>query len=123
MIKHGRYILGLFIVALLGGIIIVSPFSILIYPSLPFLGILKRGISVILICAFLCLYRILKGQSAADRIVGMDMLGILIVGICALLSISTKRSWYMDIAIAWGLQSFISTLAFTKFFEGKDFDE
>jgi multicomponent Na+:H+ antiporter subunit F len=87
------------------------------------LGLLKRGITVILISAFLCLWRIFRGPHAADRIVSMDMLGILIMGICALLSISTKRSWYMDIGIAWGLQSFISTLAFTKFFEGKDFDE
>jgi multicomponent Na+:H+ antiporter subunit F len=51
------------------------------------------------------------------------MLGRLIVGICALLSISTKRSWYIDIGIAWALQSFISTLALAKFLEGKDFDE
>jgi multicomponent Na+:H+ antiporter subunit F len=51
------------------------------------------------------------------------MLGILIIGICALLSITTKRNWYLDIGIAWALQSFISTLALAKFLEGKDFDE
>jgi multicomponent Na+:H+ antiporter subunit F len=51
------------------------------------------------------------------------MLGILIMGICALLTICTKRSWYMDIGIAWALQSFISTLALAKFLDGKDFDE
>lgn len=73
--------------------------------------------------AFFCLYRILKGPTASDRIVAIDMLGILIIGICSLLTIVTKRNWYIDIGIAWALQSFISTLALAKFLEGKDFDE
>jgi multicomponent Na+:H+ antiporter subunit F len=47
----------------------------------------------------------------------------MIVGLCALLTISTDRSWYIDIGIAWALQSFISTLALSKYLEGKDFDE
>ena len=121
--KTIHYFIGALLLLVIIGILLFYPLQILIYPGLPFLGILKRGIGIILLAAFFCLYRVLKGPNAADRIVGMDMLGILIVGICALLSISTKRSWYMDIGIAWALQSFISTLAFTKFLEGKDFDE
>ena len=121
--KTLRYLIGL--VAAIGilAVIVFFPLKILIYPHLPFLWLLKRGISVILLCAFFCLFRVLRGPSSADRIAGMDMLGILIIGICALLSISTGRGWYMDIGIAWALQSFISTLAFTKFLGGKDFDE
>jgi len=121
--KTLRYILGL--IAILAVLLLIAffPLKILIYQELGFLWLLKRGISIILLCAFLCLFRLLRGPTSADRIAGMDMLGILIIGICALLSISTKRTWYMDIAIAWALQSFISTLAFTKFLEGKDFDE
>jgi len=121
--KTIRYCIGLIALTILLEIVLLKPLDILIYPALPHLGILKRGMGIILLCAFFCLYRVAKGPQAADRIVGMDMLGILMVGICALLTISTKRSWYMDIGIAWGLQSFITTLAFTKFLEGKDFDE
>jgi multicomponent Na+:H+ antiporter subunit F len=51
------------------------------------------------------------------------MLGILIVGFCAILSIQTGRDWYIDIGIAWALQSFISVMALAKYLEGKDFDE
>jgi multicomponent Na+:H+ antiporter subunit F len=80
-------------------------------------------LGIILLSSFFCLYRILRGPTPSDRIIGTDMLGILIIGICALLSISTGRSWYMDIGIAWALQSFICTLALAKFLEGKDFDE
>jgi multicomponent Na+:H+ antiporter subunit F len=47
----------------------------------------------------------------------------MIVGLCALLTICTNRSWYLDIGIAWALQSFISTLALSKYLEGRSFDE
>ncbi|PIU41740.1 MAG: cation:proton antiporter [Candidatus Omnitrophica bacterium CG07_land_8_20_14_0_80_42_15] len=71
----------------------------------------------------MCIYRIGKGPTGADRIVALDILGIMIVGLCAILTISTGRSWYIDIGIAWVLQSFISTLALAKYLEGKGFDE
>jgi multicomponent Na+:H+ antiporter subunit F len=121
--KTLRYIFSLLIIIGLAGLLLIFPFKILIYPQLPFLGLLKRALSILLLCAFFCLYRIFRGPHAADRVMALDMLGIIIMGVCAVLSISTQRSWYIDIAIAWGLQSFISTLAFSKFLEGKDFDE
>ena len=69
------------------------------------------------------LYRIMQGPTSADRIMAIDILGILIVGLCAILAISTGRSWYIDIGIVWALQSFISALALSKYLEGKHFDD
>ena len=117
------YILGLIVISIILGIILFSPLPSLIYPQLPLLGVFRRAVGVLLLSAFLCLYRVLRGPTASDRIVSIDMLGILIIGFCAVLSISTRRNWYMDIGIAWALQSFISTLALAKFLEGKHFDE
>ena len=77
----------------------------------------------LLFSAVLCLYRLLKGPSASDRVVAIDMLGILIVGFCAVLAVPTGRDWYIDIGIAWALQSFIGIMAFAKHLEDKDFDE
>ena len=71
----------------------------------------------------LCLWRVLRGPTAPDRAVAIDMLGILIVGFCAILSLPTGRDWYIDIGIAWALQSFIGIMALAKHLEGKDFDE
>jgi multicomponent Na+:H+ antiporter subunit F len=64
-----------------------------------------------------------RGPTPADRAVALDILGVLIVGFCAIVSIPTGRSWYMDIAIAWALQSFIATIALAKYLEGKDLDD
>jgi len=78
---------------------------------------------VLMICFGMCLYRLLRGPTPADRAASMFAMGILIVGFCAILSIPTGRVWYIDIAIAWALQSFIGALAIAKFLEGKGFDE
>ena len=78
---------------------------------------------IVILACILCLYRIWRGPTGADRIVAIDILGIMIVGLCAILTVSTGRSWYIDIGIAWALQSFISTLALSKYLEGRGFDE
>ena len=75
------------------------------------------------ICCFLCLYRIGRGPSAPDRTVSIDILGTVIVGFCAILCLVTKRAYYLNIALAWALLSFIGTIALAKFLEGRNFDD
>ena len=76
-------------------------------------------------CCFLCLYRIARGPSAPDRTVAIDILGIVVVGFCAVLCIASDKvtSFYLDVAIAWSLLSFIGTIALAKFLEGRHFDD
>lgn len=84
---------------------------------------LSHSFFILMLCFLICLLRLMLGPSSADRVVAIDTMGILIVGFCAILSIATARDWYIDIAIAWGLQSFIGALALAKYLEGKGFDE
>ncbi|MBN2183098.1 MAG: hypothetical protein JW715_14395 [Sedimentisphaerales bacterium] len=53
----------------------------------------------------------------------IDILGIVIVGFCAILGMETGKDFYLNIALAWALLSFIGTLALAKFLEGRDFDD
>ena len=80
-------------------------------------------IGVLILCMFMCLYRVGKGPTAPDRIVPIDIMGILMVGFCALFSITTKKDLYMNIGISWALLNFIGTLALAKYLEGRGFDE
>jgi len=72
---------------------------------------------------FFCLYRIIKGPSIADRMVGIDIFGILVVGICAILAILTNRYFIIDIGIAWIILSFVGTLTLAKYLGGKKLNE
>ena len=64
---------------------------------------------------FFCLYRIIKGPTIPDRMVGIDIFGILVVGICAILTVLTDRMFIIDIGIAWIILSFIGTLTLAKY--------
>jgi len=121
--KMFRWIIGTVILGGIIALIIVRPLPFLFYPDLPHVGFLGRAIYILVLSCALCLYRIFRGPTGADRIVALDIFGIMIVGFCAVLTISTRRSWYIDIGIAWALQSFIGTLALSKYLEGKGFDE
>lgn len=124
MIKRRiKWLIGLIILLGILGLIFFYPLPILIYPKLPFIAFYRRALFILMLCVIFCIYRIFRGPTAPDRIVSIDILGILIVGFCAILGIPTGRSWYIDIGIAWALQSFIGTLALAKYLEGKDFDE
>ena len=118
--KNMRYLAGLIAIILIAAIILFCPVRSIIRWQSEFLG---RAFLWLILSASLCLYRVLRGPTAPDRAVAIDMLGILIVGFCALLSLSTGRDWYIDIGIAWSLQSFIGIMALAKYLEGKDFDE
>ena len=118
-----RWFIGLLMITLaLIGIFALN-IPILFHHKLPHVSFFEHCFLVLLLSATFCLYRVYRGPTAADRIVAIDILGILIVGFCAIIGIPTGRSWYIDIGIAWSLQSFISTLALSKYLEGKDLDE
>ena len=73
--------------------------------------------------SFCCFYRVVFGPSIADRMVAIDIFGILVVGICSLLVLITGRLFLIDIAIAWILLSFIGTITLAKYLTGKKLDE
>lgn len=121
--KIFKWFIGMIFLVGIVTLIIIRPLPFLFYPDLPYINFLGRVLYIIILACILCLYRVWRGPTSADRIVAIDILGILIVGLCAVLTISTGRSWYIDIGIAWALQSFISTLALSKYLEGKGFDD
>ena len=71
----------------------------------------------------ICLYRIIRGPTIPDRMVGVDIFGILVVGVCAIISVQTERSYILDIGIAWIILSFIGTLTLAKYLTGKKLNE
>jgi multicomponent Na+:H+ antiporter subunit F len=71
----------------------------------------------------ICLYRVIKGPTIADRVVAIEIMGIIVVGICVVLSISTGKAFLIDIGIAWIILSFIGTLTMAKYLERRKLDE
>ena len=79
--------------------------------------------SILAISGFLCLYRIYQGPSISDRAVGVDIMGILFVGITALSALFYGLPYLMDISITLAMFSFIGTLALAKYLEKRSLDD
>ena len=73
--------------------------------------------------ALMCMYRIGRGPTAPDRAVAIDILGTLVVGFSCLYALLTGHDFYINIAIAWAMISFVGTIALAKYLEGRPFDE
>jgi len=86
-------------------------------------GFLWLAVAVLVVCAFMCLHRIARGPTPPDRAVAIDILGVLLIGACAISTLLSGRDFYLSIALAWGLLAFVGTLALAKHLEGKPFDE
>jgi len=71
----------------------------------------------------LCLLRVILGPTVADRVVAIDILGIIVVGICVIMAIKTGKSFLIDIGIAWIILSFIGTLTMAKYLERRKLNE
>lgn len=108
-----RWLLGLTI------FIVFFYFNFFLYDG----EILFKLINVILFSSTMVLLRVILGPSAADRIVAVDILGVLIIGMLALFGLYYKESFFMDIGLIWALLSFIATLGFAKILEGRNLDD
>lgn len=62
-------------------------------------------------------YRAIKGPTTPDRVVALDVIGISLAGLTALISIVFNTSAFLEVILVIGILSFIGTVAFSKFLE------
>lgn len=61
--------------------------------------------------------RVLRGPSLPDRVLALDMIGLLSVSFIAVVAIASHQAVLLDAAIALALVSFLGTVAFARFIE------
>ena len=79
-----------------------------------------QGISAALILA-----RLVRGPRAVDRVVAIDALTMIAIGVIALLALSAAQPMLLDAAVVLALVSFLGTTAFILMFRrrGRGDDE
>ena len=63
----------------------------------------------------LAVVRLMKGPTLPDRIVAMDLLGVLVVGLIVLLAASTRVRATLDAAVVIALIGFVGTVAYATY--------
>jgi len=61
--------------------------------------------------------RVMRGPSLPDRVVALDLVGLLAVSVISVMAIATQQPVLLDAAIALALIAFLSTVAFARFIE------
>lgn len=73
------------------------------------------ALAALLISIALTLMRLIKGPAAADRIVALDLISILIVAFTAAYSVYSGETSFLDVAIGYALIAFLGTVALARF--------
>lgn len=76
------------------------------------ISLILYGVSIAL--TFL---RIVLGPSFPDRVIALDVIGVNIISVIAIVSIMFNTKAYLDVILILGILAFISTIAFSKFIE------
>lgn len=63
--------------------------------------------------------RIILGPTAPDRVIALDTVNTLVIASMILLGVVYREIIFVDIAIVYGLLSFISTLYIAKYIGGE----
>lgn len=61
--------------------------------------------------------RMLKGPTAADRIVSLDLVTVMMVAVTSLLALQQDNAAYLDLGLALALVGFLATVAFARYLE------
>ena len=61
--------------------------------------------------------RLVRGPTLPDRIVAMDLIGVLVVGLIVVLAASTQVRAALDAAIVIALIGFVGTVAYATYVE------
>ncbi|MBN2013550.1 MAG: pH regulation protein F [Candidatus Altiarchaeota archaeon] len=67
--------------------------------------------------AFLCLYRVVIGPRAGNRIIAINVIGTKTVVLLVLVGFIYGSPYFVDVALVYALVNFIMTLAVAKYLE------
>jgi multicomponent Na+:H+ antiporter subunit F len=67
--------------------------------------------------AVLTALRVLRGPSFPDRVVGLDLLATIGIGLAAAWAIVTGESVFLDAALVIALIAFLAVIAFARYLE------
>ncbi|WP_174615734.1 Na(+)/H(+) antiporter subunit F1 [Virgibacillus ihumii] len=63
------------------------------------------------------LVRIIIGPSLPDRIIALDMIGVILVSVVAVISVLLNTKAFLEVILILAILAFISTIAFARYIE------
>jgi multicomponent Na+:H+ antiporter subunit F len=70
---------------------------------------------VAVVVTLLAGYRVIRGPSTPDRVVGLDTIGTNVVAIAVLYALQTGESLFVDVSLVLAIIGFVSTIAVARY--------
>jgi len=78
---------------------------------------LQLSAGLIALAMLVSLFRLVRGPTPVDRVVALDVLTIVAIVLIVVFSHLSGRAAYIDVALTYGLLSFISVLTIARYIE------
>jgi multicomponent Na+:H+ antiporter subunit F len=82
-------------------------------PGLP----LIIALAVLPVAAALTFIRLVKGPTLPDRVIAIDLIGVLLVCLLVVVAGATAQQAFLDVAMVVALISFVGTVAYARYIE------
>ena len=83
----------------------------------------RVALALVGLAMFLTFVRLVRGPTLPDRVVALDLMGVLAVGMLAAYAVVTNQPGLMDPAAVLALVGFLGTVAFARYLERRGRDE
>ncbi len=80
------------------------------------------AMAILLLAFFLGFWRMVKGPSLADRVLILDMIASLVIGMIVAITAFSGETVFLNVAVMIALVSFMGTVAFAKYLKKKFYD-
>ena len=75
------------------------------------------ALTMLALAAALTFIRLAKGPTLPDRVIAIDLIGVLMVCILVVTAAATARQAFLDVAMVVALISFVGTVAYARYIE------
>jgi multicomponent Na+:H+ antiporter subunit F len=80
----------------------------------------QLALATLSVALLIAVVRVVKGPTLPDRVVAMDLIGVLVVGLIVVLAAATHERAMLDAAIVVALVGFVGTVAYATYVERGD---
>jgi multicomponent Na+:H+ antiporter subunit F len=75
------------------------------------------ALPMLALAAGLTFIRVARGPTLADRVIAVDLIGVLLVCLLVLMAGATAQQAFLDVAMVVALISFVGTVAYARYIE------
>ena len=72
---------------------------------------------IAVLALFVAAFRFFRGPTVVDRVIAFDVLTIISISLIAIIAYSAQRVIYLDVAVVYGLLSFLGVIIVAKYLE------